>query len=191
MTTLDQADVARRNAHRTRQELRNVSNPRPGRVDNGARRDVPCVISKRHDPETIFDSKAPHRRPRIDARARLPSGNRIDDDETRIVDGTVPVAEATLQFRHERLPARIDAEIKRARSTQGSARSQMIVEKKSGADQKSRPHARRVRQNEPHRMNDMRSFGEQDLAFRQRFPDEPKLIMFEVPETAVDQLRAC
>ena len=64
----------------------------------------------------------------------------------------------------------------------------MIVEKQTCPDHPSRTLFRAVRQDEPHRPNDMRRGAKQDLALDQRFPDKTKLIVFKITQPAVNKL---
>ena len=45
-----------------------------------------------------------------------------------------------------------------------------------------------MRQDEPHRPDDVRRRAEQDLALDQRLADEPKLVIFEIAQPAVNEL---
>ncbi len=126
-------------------ELRYVADPRPRCVDDRARRDAACVVPESDDPQTALGSEGSHRRPRRNARTRVARGDRVEHDETRVIDGAVPIGEGVLQFGRERRAGRIDTEIDRPRTAKRAACRQMIVEKQSGAYQHPRPHARSVR----------------------------------------------
>ena len=66
----------------------------------------------------------------------------------------------------------------------------MVVEKQAETQQPGRPHALVHRQNEAHRPDDMRCRTEQDFPLLQRLADEVEFIMFEIAQSAVDQLGA-
>ena len=64
----------------------------------------------------------------------------------------------------------------------------MIVEKQTRSDHPGRTLLRAVRQDKPHRPDDVRRCAEQDLALDQRLADEPKLVIFEIAQPTVNKL---
>ncbi len=66
----------------------------------------------------------------------------------------------------------------------------MIVEEEAEADEPGRADALFVRQDEAQRPDDVRRGLEQALALEKGLADEPELVIFEISQPAVDQLRA-
>ena len=67
--------------------------------------------------------------------------------------------------------------------------AQMIVEDEPEAQQPRRAQARVMRQHEAQRPDDVRRGAPQHLAFAERLAHEAELVMFEIAQPAVDQLR--
>src|SRR3546814_14056255 len=61
--------------------------------------------------------------------------------------------------------------------------------KQARADHPRRPEMRLVRQNETQRPDDMRRRAQQNLAFPQRLAHEAELVVLEIAQTAMDELR--
>src|SRR5258706_8440434 len=65
----------------------------------------------------------------------------------------------------------------------------MVVEKKSDADHPARPQLGNVRHDEACRPDEVAGDAQQDLALGKRFGHEAELVLLEVAQAAVDQLR--
>jgi hypothetical protein len=83
---------------------------------------------------------------------------------------------------------RIAGHVEAFRRRQQLAPAEMVVEEQAEADQPSRPQALGIGQHEAHRPDDMRRVAPQHLALHQRFAHQPKFIIFEVAQPAMDQL---
>src|SRR2546430_9635773 len=68
--------------------------------------------------------------------------------------------------------------------------SEMAVEEESGANHPRRSQMRLVRQNELQWRNDVRRGAQEDLTLAERFGDQPEFEVFEVAQSAMDELGA-
>ena len=66
----------------------------------------------------------------------------------------------------------------------------MVVKRKTGANEGARAHALHMRQDEAQRPDDVRRLREQHLALGERLAHEAELVVLEIAQAAVDQLRA-
>ena len=114
----------------------------------------------------------------------------IGNDQSRIVDPAIRVFEARAVTRIERLPGGMRAQVDRLRRRQGPARREVVVQEEPGADHPRGSQVRVVRQHEAQRPRQMRCGGEHHLALLQRFPHQAEVVVFEVAQSAVDQLGA-
>ncbi len=80
----------------------------------------------------------------------------------------------------------VDAEGARQRL----APAEVVVEEEAGAQHPRGAQMRLVRQHERQRLDDVRRLPQHDLALGERFADQPELVLLEIAEAAVDQLRA-
>ncbi len=120
------------------------------------------------------------------ARAGVPC---VEDDEAGIVHPAVGVLESGAVFRLERLALGGGRKVQRCGWRQALAAAEMIVEEQSGAQQPRGPEARMVRQYKSQRPDDVRRVRPQDLALDQRLAHQPELVVFEVAQAAMDELR--
>src|SRR5206468_11647727 len=67
---------------------------------------------------------------------------------------------------------------------------EMIVEEEARAQHPRRTQMWFVRQHERQRLDDVRRLPQHDLALGERFTDQPELVLLEIAQAAVDQLRA-
>jgi len=116
--------------------------------------------------------------------------DRIEHDESRIVDPGIRIFETDAVLRLERRTGRVSAQIDRARGGETLAAREVIVEEKSRADHPRGPQVPVVRHHETQRPDDVRCEREQHLALLQRLADEAEIVELEVAQTAVDQFRA-
>src|SRR5205807_9512294 len=83
------------------------------------------------------------------------------------------------------------AQVNTDRRRQRLPSSEMIVEEEPGANHPRRSQMRLVRQNELQRRNDVRRGAQEDLALGKRFGDQSEFIIFEVAQSAMNELGAC
>ena len=97
-------------------------------------------------------------------------------------------SKALRKHRLQRLAGRIAAHVERARRGQQLAAADMVVEEQAEPDQPGRTQALGVGQHEAHRPDDVRRIAPQHLALHQRFTHQPELVIFQIAQSAVDQL---
>jgi hypothetical protein len=91
-------------------------------------------------------------------------------------------------LRFQRLAGGIGRQIDPSRGRQHLPTAEMIVKKEAEPDQPGRPKALVMREDESQGLDDVRRGAEQDFALQQRFAHEPKLIIFQIAQTAVNEL---
>ena len=127
-----------------------------------------------------------------DGRASFSGVEGRQDHEPGVVEPAVGVLVAVVQLRPERLPGGVPAERDRAGAGEGPATRQVevIVEEEADAHHPAWPEAVDVWHHEPQRTDDVGRVPQQDRALGERFRDVPKLVVLEVAQAAMDQLRA-
>ncbi len=115
----------------------------------------------------------------------------IQDDEPAVIHATIGIEESGAQIFAQHVAVRRTRKIDRTRGGKLLAPADMVIEEEAETDLPARARSRRVRQYELHRRDDVRRQCEQALALLQRLAHEPELVEFEIPQPAVDQLRAC
>jgi hypothetical protein len=181
-------------ANRARADLfEQFLDPGAGGVDESAREHVrtpPGAVDQGRAPQAVLATRRFEPRPHTDIGTELARSDRIEDDQSRVVDASVRVdesfAEAVLEARAPLACAKVDAE----RRWQSLPTADVVVQEKSGTDHPGRPQVRLVGQHELQRLDDVGRQLEQHLALGQRFGDQPKLVVLEIAQAAVDQLRA-
>ena len=86
-------------------------------------------------------------------------------------------------------PAGSRREIEDARGRQEFAPAEMVVEKEPEPHHPAGPGRVGVRHDEPQRPDDVRRHPPHDLPLGERFADEPELVVLEIAQPAVQQLR--
>jgi hypothetical protein len=84
----------------------------------------------------------------------------------------------------------IAPEIDSARARQQLAPAQMVVEEEAEPHEPGRTQGRLMRQHEGKRADDMRGVAKQHLALDQRLAHQAEFVIFEIAQSAVDQLGA-
>src|SRR5581483_10426284 len=79
-------------------------------------------------------------------------------------------------------------QIEASRRRQDAATTEVVVEKEAEPDDRPRPQALVVREDEPQGPNDMGGGSEQNLALDERLAHQAKLVIFKVAQAAVDEL---
>ena len=173
--------------------VQHVLHPGPAGVDDRAGGDFlgragTCLQPRA--PEIAVAARRHETRAHADPRAFRLRRQRIDEDETSVVDARVgvdePLAKARLQ---PGAPAAV-GQVHRKRLRQRHPTAQPVVQEKARADHPRRSQVRLVRQDERKRIDEVRREPEQDLALGQRFAHQPELVVLEIAEAAVDQLGA-
>src|SRR5712671_1641188 len=88
----------------------------------------------------------------------------------------------------ERLAERIARKIEAAGAGKNLSPTHVVVEKEPGPQHPGRPHAGLHRQHEPHRPHQMRRHPQHHLTLGEGFAHQPKPIVLQIPQAAVDEL---
>ena len=126
---------------------------------------------------------------REDGRAQVGGGARVDRDQPRIVDPAIGVDKSLLDIGADILAVACAAQRDAARAGELFALAQMVVQKQPGAYHPGGPQFRHMRHHELERPDDVRRDSEQRLALGQRLGNEPELVVLEIAQPAMNQLR--
>jgi hypothetical protein len=173
--------------------VQHLADPRAGRVRDRAGVDDAHRAVGKLEPRfpCVADALRRHELgAREDLGAALLRVERVQHHETRVVDPAVRIDEAALDRVDQRRAGRVAAHVDAARAGQQLAFREVIVEKQADADQPRRPQVRHVRHHEAQRPHDVRRRAQQRFTLLQRLADEAELVVFEVAQAAVNQLRA-
>ena len=114
----------------------------------------------------------------------------VEYDESRIVDPAVGIFESRIENARLQRPSQtIGSQVQCARSAQLLSPADMVVKKKAEAKHPRRTQSGSVRQKETQRPNDVGRRRPQNFPLGQRLPDQTKLVIFQIAQTAVDELR--
>ncbi len=189
MAALDQAHgLARR---LMRGGLQKMAGPRTGCINQAARVDAGAVAvdaTQRGAPPFALTLRRFAARMGKDLRALVSRVDRIQHDQTRIVDTGVRVDEAALESGLERLAGRMTAQVDSARSVQQISMRQVVIQEQPGANHPGRPLRLVDRRHEAHRPDDMGCGTKQDFALDQGLAHQSEFVVFEIAQPAVDQL---
>ena len=115
--------------------------------------------------------------------------DRVEHDQAGILHPAVGILECAAILRPQRLPRRVRGEIDAAGRGQDLTAAEMVVNEQPETDQPGRPQALVMRKHEPERADDVGRGSQQNFALQQRLVDEAELVVLEVAQAAVDQLR--
>ena len=112
----------------------------------------------------------------------------VENDEAGIVDPAVGILEGAGVVRLEGPAGRVAAEVEAAGRRQDVAAAEVVVKEEAEPDDRPRPQAAVVGEDEPQRPDDVGGRGKQHLALVQRLADQAELVELEVAQAAVDEL---
>ena len=142
-----------------------------------------------HDaPERAAAFSPQHLGVRFDGGAAGGGVHGVENHEVRILDPAVGIFEPPPELRLERFAGRILRQVHPPRRRQKLAAAKVVVEKEAEPDKPGRPKSPVVREDEPQGPDDVRRGAEQHFALHQRLANQPKLVIFEVAQAAVDEL---
>ena len=165
--------------------------PRPGRVDDGARRELLFLAVRLAQGDVPHATLAPRRRAAgagQDAGALLGRVHRIEHDQPGIVDPAVGIHEGLREARLQRPPRRMAGQAHAVRTGQQFAPRQPVVQEQARAHQQRGALAGAVRHHEAHRPHDMRRGAQQHFTLGQGLPHQAELEVFQVAQAAMNQL---
>ena len=154
------------------------------------------AVATSRRPRTSSTSRQSSPRSRADAAragadhgAALGRVERVEHDQARIVHPAIGIFEAALVSPAlERRAERIIGEIERAGRGQDLPAAEMVVDEQPQPQQPGRAQARRRRQHEAHRPDQVRRHAQHDLALDQRLAHQAEPAVLEIAQPAVDQL---
>ena len=164
VTSLDESQM--RHVRLVAVEIKNIIDPRAGRVDDSL--ELASLRTIR-----VFENSFPmigvtRERcapgPRQDFSAARLCINGVQDNKARILNPAIRILERQLELVLQSLQFRRRFAAKRGRCGQDLSTAQMIVDEQAQSDQPSWAQLLVVRQDEPHRPDDVRCGSEQDLS---------------------------
>jgi hypothetical protein len=114
----------------------------------------------------------------------------VAHDEPSVVDTRVGIDEAFAELRLESGAPRRLRKVRGERARERLTASQVVVQEQSRPQHPRGTQMRLVRQHERQRLDEMRRLPQHHFALRERFVHQPELVLLEVAQAAVDQLRA-
>ena len=112
----------------------------------------------------------------------------VQHDEPRIFNPAIGVFIAANEFVFQRFAGDVGSQINAAGGRENFASTKIVIEKQANADQESWTQAIMMGQNKAQRPNDVGSGFQQDFPLDQGFAHQPEFIVFEITQSAVDQL---
>ncbi|MNZ91965.1 hypothetical protein D3C78_1109720 [compost metagenome] len=146
-------------------------------------------VQRLDEPQPAFapcgnDPRAVH-----DRRAAIRRIARVENHETGIIHPAVGIFESPGKSRLQRFARRVLAKIERTGRRQKFAAAEIVIQKQAEPDHPGRAYSALLNgQNETHGPDDMRSHGPEDFPLHQRFTYEAEFVMFEIPQTAMNEL---
>ena len=129
---------------------------------------------------------------RQDARAAPRRVARVGDHQPRVVGAAVGIDETVAIAVLQAVVIRAAIEPHRGRMRQPCipmVAAQMVVEEQAGADHPARAQPGHVGHHEARRPDQVRRHAQQRFAFRQGLGHQAELVLFEIAQAAMDQLR--
>src|SRR6185436_18446143 len=123
------------------------------------------------------------------ARAAARRVERVHHDQSRIIHAAIGVDEAVLQIWPQSRAVGRTVEPHGMRPRQEGAPREVVIEKQPDPDHPARAQLGNVRHDKARRPGDMAGDPQQDLALGERLGDQAELVMLEIAQPAVDQLR--
>ena len=190
VAALDQADALRGvlSGHAGQHRF----DPGPAGVEDGSGRDTALqaglVVAEDRVPELLLAASRYAFRTDEDACAPPCCVHSIQNDQPGVVNPHVPVCEPLAEFMPHGNPFRHRCKIERGCPWNAFSRAETVVEMQPKADQPAWPLFGAVHQNELQRPSQMRRNLEDYFPFAQGLPYKADLIVFQVPESAMDVL---
>ena len=150
----------------------------PARPD-GLRRTASQILHLRL-PYSTLPARAQEARPRADAGAALRRIHGVQHHQAAVFYPAVGISEAARDawLQPGTQPGAVEAQ--RARCRQPPAPAQIVVNQQPKPEQPRWPHVPAMRQHEAQRPDDVGGNGKQPLTLRQRLPDQPEFLVFQV-----------
>ncbi len=195
VAALDVAHVLFR--RRAVDRIAHALDPRPGDVDEHFRGHLGRRLrshAERRSPVGAAGIALPPRgdepRPDADVGAAQARVHHVEHGEPRVVDTRIgidePLAERGLEPRAPRRSRQVDTE----RGRQRLAPAEMVVQEEARAQHPRRTQVGLVRQDERQRRHDVRRLVQHDFALGERLADQAELVLLEIAQSAVNELRA-
>ena len=188
MAALDQPDPAI--APRPMGTADDVGDPGARRIHQCAGADGarPARRLDRRDPAIALALCIDQPRARRDRRAPLRRVDRVEHDEAAVLDPAVRINESLALSRRKPVAQRRTLQRDRARARQLLATAQMVIEEQAQPHHPGGPRRLGLGQDEGQRPDDVRRHVQQPLALDQRLSHQPELAIFQIAQTAMDQL---
>ncbi len=176
--------------------VQHLFHPRAGGIDDDATGDG-FAVRQSNPPQAVPALTTDARRAREDAGAAFPRAERVRDDQPRIVYTAIRVLEPMVELRFERrrVGCSVDAHAVRSRQRPRTRvapplpSAKMVVQEQPRADHPARSQFRDVRHDETRRPDQMRRDPQEHLALGERFGDQAKLVMLQIAQAAMNELR--
>ncbi len=145
--------------------------------------DVFCL----DDPQSVFPASGDRAGTGFHLAAFAFNHLRVSEHQAGIVHPAVGIFESAHDFR---LKHRVCAKTHTRRGGQTGTFTQVIVHKQTNADHPRRTQMRAVWQTKTHWRSDMGGHFQQHFTLGQRLTDQAELVVFQITQATVDQLRA-
>ena len=172
-----------------------LRNPRPPGVHQHPCRRHPFLatdlIPQGHGPVIAFAARRNAFRSGEDFGTASRCINGVENNKTRIVDPAIRVLKALFEHRLKAGGKRRAIQPDNLGHGQKLAAAKMVVEEQPETQKPRRTQLLVMRKNEPQGPGNMRGRTQEDFTLLERLPDQVKLVILEVAQPAVDQLRGC
>ncbi len=171
--------------------VQQVEHPRPGGIDDGSGGDDPglSIWTDQVNRPAIGPAHQPNRAvARQDQRAAPRRIAGVQHHHPRIIDPAIAIFEPMGKAGVQRRARRVLGQLQPPRRRQQFAPANMVIQEQPQPDQPARAQFRVVRQHKAQRPDDVRGHGPQPLALHQRLAHQREFIMFQIAQSAMDQL---